>query len=251
MDITDKHTSPLQHSTPLFSDQGSSTIPNSVIQRKDDELSILLSLSNEIATVRTKNDLLQVLNIKLKELFPISGFGITLLNEDGQTHSPFIVDSDDHIRNDIDFKKVTGLKYSVEDGVYNTIVNQSEPVLLNVDEVVPTVETAAYVAFWKKLNVKLVIGNALAVAGRNIGCLILLPENESVENINDELMKGVCAALSVSVSNIKSNEEIIRREEEKTLLLAFSNEVAGLRTRNDFFAVINSQLKIISLRTIA
>ncbi len=243
MDITDKHISPPQHSTPLFSDQGSSTMPDSVITKKDNELSILLSLSNEIAAVRSKNDLLQVLNIKLKELFPITGFGITLLNEDGKTHSPFVVDSDDHIRNDIDFIKVIQLKYSVEDGVYNTIVTQSEPVLLNVDEVIPLVETAAYVAFWKKLNVKQVTGFALKVAGKNIGCLIFLLENNTPEKISNDLVKAVCSSVSAAVSNIRFNEEIKEREEEKLILLSLSNEIAAVRNKEDLAKVVNHKLR--------
>ncbi|MEO7523069.1 MAG: GAF domain-containing protein, partial [Ferruginibacter sp.] len=213
------------------------------IANREYQQTLLLSLSNEIASVRNKNDLLQVLNIKLKALFPIIGFGITLQNEDGVTHSPFVVDSDDPIKNDIDFEKVITLKYSIEDGVYDRIVQTSEPVLINVDDIKTRVQTAAYVAFWKKLNVRQVVGNGLGVAGKNMGCLIFLLQDSTTERIDHALMKGVCAAVSVAVSNVKSNEEIIKREEEKTMLLAFSHEVAGLRTRNDFFPVINSQLK--------
>ncbi|MEO5888957.1 MAG: sigma 54-interacting transcriptional regulator [Ferruginibacter sp.] len=218
-------------------------IADEEIANRKYEQTLLLSLSNEIAAVRNKNDLLQVLNIKLKELFPIIGFGITLQNEDGITHSPFVVDSDAPIRNDIDFQKVITLKYSIEDGVYNAIVKKSEPVLLNVDEVTPMVETAAYVAFWKKLHVKQVIGNALSTGGKNIGCLIFLLENNTSQKINRELMTGVCAAVSIGVSNIKSLEEIIKKDDEKKKLLSLSNEIAAVRNKEDLAKVINHQLR--------
>src|SRR5688572_7355085 len=133
-------------------------LANEEIAKREEEKSILLSLSYEIAIVRNKNELLDLLNIRLKELFPIKGFGITLLNENGETHSPFLVDVQDEIRNDVDFKKVTTQLYSVNDGVFNDIINAGEPVKLLVEELVVKPEAPAYVYFWEKMGIKEVVG---------------------------------------------------------------------------------------------
>jgi len=87
--------------------------------KREEEKSILLSLSNEIASVKSKKELANLLEAKLTGLFPISGFGITLLNDDHQTHSPFIVDAEKELKQDTDFKKVINLRYKVMDGVFN------------------------------------------------------------------------------------------------------------------------------------
>ncbi len=209
--------------------------------KKEHEQSVLLSLSIHIAKVRDKKDLLQLLNSQLRALFPIVGFGITLLSEDGKLHSPFVVDSDDRIRNNIDFERVTGLRYNTEDGVVNKILQAAEPLLLDVEAL--EVKKAAYVDFWKKMNILQVLGITLHVAHKPLGCLILLLNPHGSGTIRTDFFKTVSAQISVAVSNILANEDIVRREEEKTILLSLSNEIAALRNRNDLFYVVNNKLK--------
>ena len=209
--------------------------------KKEHEQFVLLALSINIAKVRDKKDLLQLLKTQLQALFPIVGFGITLLNEDGKSHSPFVVDSEDRIRNDADFKRVTGLQYSTEDGVFNKILRADEPLLLDVEAL--EVKKAAYVDFWKKMNIVQVLGITLHVADKPLGCLILLLDSHRSAAIRIDLLKTVSAQISVAVSNIIANEDIVRREEEKTTLLLLSNEIAALKNRNDLFHVVNTKLK--------
>jgi hypothetical protein len=131
--------------------------------------------------------LLQLLNTQLQALFPIVGFGITLLNEDGKLHSPFVVDSEDRIRNDVDFKRVTGLQYNTEDGVVNEILQAGEPLLLDVEAL--EVKKAAYVDFWKKMSIVQVLGIALHVADKPLGCLILLLDPHGSATIRIDFLK--------------------------------------------------------------
>ena len=218
-------------------------IANEEISKREEEKTILLSLSKEIAAVRNKNELLHLLNLKLKELFPITGFGITLINEDCKTHSPFVVDGDDVIRNDIDFKKVIAQRYSVDDGVFNVVTNADEPVTLQVEELAVLIEAPAYVDFWKKKGVKQVVGISVRVGQTNLGCFILLHDQHCTTNINSNLFKSVSAQISLAISNILANEEIVNREREKSILLSVSDEIAALRNRSDLLHVVNTKLK--------
>lgn len=218
-------------------------LANEEIAKREEEKSVLLSLSYKIAVVRNKNELLDLLNINLKELFPIKGFGITLLNENGETHSPFVVDVQDAIRNDVEFQNVTTQLYSVNDGVFNNIINAGEPVNLYVDELAAMPEAPAYVYFWEKMEIKEVIGTPIRIGETNLGCFILLRDHQSTNNINNSLLKGVCGQISVAISNILANEEIANREKEKSLLLSISHEIAALRSRSDLLNIVNTKLK--------
>jgi formate hydrogenlyase transcriptional activator len=95
---TNKHRKSFKDTPQAGATQILGTTTNRDARKEDHEQSILLSLSNNIAKVRDKKDLLQALNTHLIALFPIVGFGITLLNEEGKSHSPFVVDSEDRIR---------------------------------------------------------------------------------------------------------------------------------------------------------
>jgi formate hydrogenlyase transcriptional activator len=221
----------------------SNILANEEIVKREEAKIILLSLSLEIAAVKNKNELSQLLNTKLTELFPITGFGITLLNEDGKTHSPFVVDAQDELKSDADFKEVIVQKYSVNDGVFNHIINNDGPVELQVEKLAVMAEAPAYVNFWKKMGVMQVIGIPVKAGDNILGCFILLHDPSSNYNINNNLLKGVCAQISVAISNILANENIVRREAERELLLSLNLHIAGVQTSQELLNVINQKLK--------
>ena len=95
---------------------------------------ILLSLSDEIAALRNRNDLLQVVNTRLKDLFSIKEFGIAQINEDFKTYSAFVLDLEEELKSHEDFKKVTSDKYLLTDPVFSRIMDSDDPVLFNVSE---------------------------------------------------------------------------------------------------------------------
>ncbi|WP_255460377.1 sigma-54-dependent Fis family transcriptional regulator [Lacibacter sediminis] len=218
-------------------------IANEEIAKREEEKSTLISLTSRIAAVRNKNELLRLLNDKLIDLFPIRGFGITLINSNGITHSPFVVDVHDELKEGNDFKEAISLNYSISDGVFNVIISADDPVTLQVDELARMDEAPAYVEFWKKMDVKEVVGNPIRVGANNLGCFILLHDYKSSQKINSNLFKGVCAQVSIAISHIIANDEIAKREEEKTMLVSLSEEIAILNTRNDLLQIVNERVK--------
>jgi transcriptional regulator with GAF, ATPase, and Fis domain len=213
-------------------------LANEEIKTRESEKTILLSLSNEIATVRNKNDLFAVVNTKLKKLFSVSGFGIALISEDGKTHSPFLFGIEKEISGHPDFNSIISRKYSVEDSIFNLIIHSADPVILNVQELP---EGPAYVNFWKQLGILEIAGVALRVGDHDLGCLFFYTEGDEVNKISMNLLKGVCAQISIALSNILANEKITRQlaeisrykeqlEEEKLYL---QEEVSGGYTYTD------------------
>jgi formate hydrogenlyase transcriptional activator len=218
-------------------------LANEEIAKREEEKSVLLSVSYKIAAVRNRNELLDLLDSKLKELFPIKGFGITLLDENGRTHRPFVVHVHDEIRDESEFRKVTTQVYNVKDGVFDTIIDSSEPVTLYVEQLTAMAEAPAYVYYWEKLEIREVVGVSVRIGETNLGCFILLRDHERADTINTNLLKGVGAQISVAISNILSNEEIANREKEKSVLLSISDGIAALRNRSDLLQIVNTKLK--------
>ncbi len=103
-------------------------------------------------------------------------------------------------------------------------------------------ERPAYVDFWKKAGLTDVLCVALKAAGKNIGCVFLHTDAAAANTLNVNLLKGVCAQLSVAVSNILSNEEIVRREKEKSKLLLFSNAIVSVRDKKRLATILKEQL---------
>jgi formate hydrogenlyase transcriptional activator len=189
-------------------------LANEEIKNREDEKSILLSLSNEIAAVRNRDDFLYVVNTKLKELFSVQGFGIGLISEDGKTHSPFLIAVDNTIESNSDFKEVISQKYSVTDGVFDILMNSDEPVTFMVSDFQEGTGYPAYVNFWKELNIQTILGVRLQVSSVNLGCLFFHLDTILLNRLNKNLLKGVCSQISIALSNILANEKIARQLEQ-------------------------------------
>ena len=211
--LQDRHFKVLKGISYQLSIAVANVLANDEIQKREAEKSILLSLSNEIATVRNGNDLFQVVDNKLKELFAIEGFGIGLISEDGKTHTPFLIDLDDKIKSQANFKDIIAQKYSVTDGIFNLVVSSESPVLIKLAEL-PDEPLPKYANLWKEVGIKQITGVALKVGENLLGCLFFHRKELSASPVNNNLLKGVCAQISIALSNILANERIAKQLEE-------------------------------------
>ena len=178
------------------------------IKDREHEKSILLSLSNEIAAVRNKEDLFLAVNDKIKKLFSTKGFGISLINEDGKTHSPFLVGTEDRLKNHNDFEKVVSEKYSVNDGFFERVINSEDPVIFKIKELSADKTMPAYVKLLKELGINQMVGATLRTGKQNLGCLFFYLDSESTDGIRNKLLNSICSQISIALSNIVANEKI-------------------------------------------
>lgn len=215
---------------------------NEDIAEREEEKSILLSISGEIAALRNRDDLLKVVSKQLKVLFSIEDFGFLQINSD-DTYSPFFLDLKKTITSRPEFADAALRHNSVKDPVFTTMISSEDPVIFDVNQLCLAPDMPEYVHFWKKLGLRRVLGTALRVGGKNIGCAFLHIDANKSGKIKINLLKAVCAQISVAISNIRSNEEIVDREKEKSILLSLSEEFAALRNRNDLSRVVNTRIK--------
>src|SRR5471030_2535107 len=64
---------------------------NEEILEREKEKSILLSLSHDMAALRNKQDLLNIIQTKLTDYFDVDCFHISVINQDKQSHSVFLM----------------------------------------------------------------------------------------------------------------------------------------------------------------
>ena len=187
----------------------SNIIANEEIATREEEKSILLSLSDEIASLRNRNDLFRVVNDKIKKLFSVEQMGIAKINEDLETHSAFMIDMGDPVSNRDDFTEVTTKKYSVHDKAFADVIKSEDPVILDVDALALEKEVPEYVTFWKAVGFRKLLCLALKVGGNPVGTIFFnIPVNKIV-SVKNNLLKAVCAQLAVAVSNILANEQLL------------------------------------------
>ena len=215
-------------------------LANEEIAQRESEKSILLSLSHEIASLDNREDLFRVVNNSIKDLFSVKQFGITTIDEDGLTHSVFMIDLGPSISNPDECFKLSGLKYKITDKAITEVMASDEPVILDIDELVEESGASVYTEYWE---FKQFLCLSFKVGTKGIGCIFFNVDANTLDRSKNNLLKGVCAQLAVAVSNILADEEIAKREEEKTILLSLSNDIASLKNRSDLFQVVNNRIK--------
>ncbi|QNA45910.1 sigma-54-dependent Fis family transcriptional regulator [Lacibacter sediminis] len=221
----------------------SNILANEKIQKRDEEKTILLSLSNEFAALKNREDLSKVVNARIKVLFSLEEFGIAQIDESGETYSAFTLEFNERSKQIQDFASVISARYSVHDPICSQILQSEEPLLFDVEEIFNQPDMPAYVGFWKKSGFRFYLTMRLRVGGKNIGYIVFhLPYKEAVDP-KSILLRGICAQLAVAVSNILANEKILAREDEKARLLEFSNAMASARDKQTLAKILKTQLK--------
>ncbi|WP_348811357.1 sigma-54-dependent Fis family transcriptional regulator [Flavobacterium maritimum] len=233
----------------------SNVISNEEIEKKEREQSILLSLSNQMAMVKNKDELFEVINNRFKELFSLKSFGIILMNEDRKTHRAFLLGVSSRTQNSAGFKNIADKDYDINDGIFNKVLGSDSAVIFdiaNLEEPLPL-----YAQFWKKKRIQKIIGIELRVAENELGCLFVQPTEDFEINPVLDLLKGVSSQVAIALSNIISNEKIASQlkeilnykellENEKSYLL---EEVATGNKYSDIIGFGSEMQKVFHLLT--
>lgn len=212
---------------PQISSAVSNIIKNEELLNKEKEKSFLLEFSNDIAAVRTKQELASAIHAALSRLNPQGGFVIRRINEEDNTISPYIYD----LNKTDDQQLLTAFeksRFPINDGLQNRILNSSIPLLVNVQREIERGIGSSYLQLWKQLGFENFVGIRLRNGETNIGLLLL-----NIEEINIPLLQGICAQISIAMANIMANEQVTKTQDEQAFLLDFSNDITRARTKQD------------------
>jgi len=177
---------------------------NEEILCKEREKSFLLDFSHDIAAVRTKEDLEEAISSVLQRVLKIKLSMIRIIEEDGITLTPYMFDKTMFLAAEDTFRELVGKKITINEYLSSKVLNSNEPVIFNIAEEDRKGNSKPYLHLWKKVGLKNAYGAALRVGDKNFGTLWLL-----TDDINLTLLKGICAQISIAISNILANEKVL------------------------------------------
>ncbi|MDB5276556.1 MAG: family ATPase [Ferruginibacter sp.] len=221
----------------------SNILANEKIKSREQEKSRLLEFSNAIASVRDTEVLAKILKTQLRELFGIEDYVIHALSTDKRTHRPILFDPDAEFARHPDFLKLLEIDTDVNDGVFNTILASEELVIFNVQDWFRSDTPPTYAKAAASINLRQMAGVSIRHGQENIAIMNFKKDGISDINIQRPLFKSICSQIAIAVSNIMANKKILARNQEKELLLSFSNEIAAVQSRRDLFKVVNGKIK--------
>ncbi|MCF6404123.1 sigma 54-interacting transcriptional regulator [Chitinophaga filiformis] len=211
---------------------------NEEILERENEKSFLLDFSSDIAGVRSKEDLAEVVRKCLRKLKPQLGYVIRTINEDRSTMSAYIFDALNIPDDDDELQEIITTRFPIEDGLQNRVLNSEIPLFFSVNVEINKGNPSRYLQFWKRMGLRTMVGTALRTGDTKLGILWL-----GIEEINIPLLQGICAQTSVAMSNIMANEELLRKEREQSFLVDFSRNIAAVRTKEELKESISEVLR--------
>jgi formate hydrogenlyase transcriptional activator len=221
---------------PQLSSAVSNIIINEASDRKERINKVLLALSNDMVTVRNRVDLIRVINSTLKKLIDFSHNVMTVLDGKGETYQAFLADTDSKSKDYAKYTEAISVPYPVNDGIYDVAVAAGQPLVFDIRSL--DLVTAP---LWLRLN---------HAAGAREMLIRVLPEDNRHAFTEESLLivDRISSQLATAAKNITANEEILSKEREKSFLLDFSQDIAGVRTKEDLenaiFSVLQNVLNI-------
>ncbi len=188
------------------------------------ENSLLLSFSNDLASVRSQDELKVVIQHYFYTHFELKEYIITLSNDDGLTYRHFLHDLQEAPPQDEGFRIITGPGMPRDGAMTGAVLLSDEPVIFDIADVKKGKYSFPSESFWRKAGATQIRGMRLKVAGEDIGIIWTQPGR-----INNQLLMGLSAQIAVAISNVLAYEKIEKQlekityykqqlEEEKTYL---------------------------------
>jgi formate hydrogenlyase transcriptional activator len=208
------------------------------------EKEILLSLNNDIATVRNKKEILEKIQPKIKLLFNTDDIFICRLDRINETIAPFMRTAAVMRQNHPAYHRVLNGHFSIHDPFFTSILNERKPIIFSINEICNWPSPPEYILTSKAAGIAESLSMALFNGAEPTGIITLWAEkNGTFTARHKQLIQKVADLVSVVLANIAGNETIQQWEDENKILLLISNEIASIRSKEDLATILSATLK--------
>ncbi|WP_343689339.1 sigma 54-interacting transcriptional regulator [Chitinophaga sp.] len=174
----------------------------------------LLSLSNDIALIRDKDDFLRVLRERLREVIHFNDIVINVFGDDGKSLVPYLYYSEGRRKNHPAFQRSGHCKLG-EDQIFEAVMTAEQPIVFNVRKCLQAKSPPSYIPLFRETGIVEFAGIRLRTAAQDVGCLFLFSEQtRTFPEPVLQLIKGIAHLLSMVVANILANERIATQLKE-------------------------------------
>lgn len=201
--------------SPIKTQQDFPAAEQRLLERKSREHELLLTLAQAIAGARNRQDLLHIVTDQLLELFNARYYTLCLINEDGQTHSPFLHTESGSIRTRTGESPIIHERHPIEDGIFDIALATEKPLVLSLQNLMKRGKTPPYIVHWFNAGIREMMVVRVCNGENAIGLFYLYAASENTFNPDQYLLlTGISGLLGTGISNILANEKISFQLEE-------------------------------------
>ncbi|WP_194777648.1 sigma-54-dependent Fis family transcriptional regulator [Pararhodonellum marinum] len=247
LNFTKHQTIPIEKETLLLAlaDRIASSLANILtkeeILESEKEKSVLLSLSESIATIRDTNELWKVMIEKVKPILGFKASVSTIYSPDYSKYCYYLFSSD-VVSNELpeNLKKLFHVYVPIKDTSDEWVLQQGDVCTLTLEEKKPLARSnPESIEILRTAGIEFNLYIKLKVGGKIIG--VQHYHFESRENIAEKtisLARSITDLIAIALANILANEEILKREIEKSRLLKISGAISRISNKQDLLKVI-------------
>ncbi|HEV2479497.1 MAG TPA: sigma 54-interacting transcriptional regulator [Puia sp.] len=224
----------------------------------EQERKMLLDLGNDITSVRDKNDLLRLFSSRIKSQWYFTHTIVTLIDHKDETYTPFLLDNENSpIRGHALYPQLVNSRFPLNEPFIQAVLNADEPISFMLADIMDKPQSPPFLKVNYQHGVREILMTKLIKEGKPMGFIHLYTDRPGSFTMEfRSLIKGVAPQLSSAVSNIITNEEMLKTQEEQAFLLNFSRDITQVRTRDQLqeaiFRVLDKTLhtKLAMIRVI-
>lgn len=215
------------------------------IEKREREKALLLSLSEDMATIRDQNDLFRVVTDKIKPLIQFDDAVVFIADANRDRY--YLLFFNNELPNRTENSFFNELIFSdlrLSGSVEEWIISHKEPLIISTDQFVERYPEAPGIRLMQAVGIQDSLVGVLRNGGTTLGSLHLHSETANFfKPAQLPLFKSILDQVAVAVANILANEEILVREQEKSILLSFSKDIATVKNKLDLWRVIMGKIR--------
>jgi formate hydrogenlyase transcriptional activator len=188
-----------------------------LLKQKEQEQSLLLSLNGRIAAARTRNDLWELVSHELLHAFNAKYYTLCLVNEDGETHTPFL-HSRERISSLTDESPIIHSKHPVVDGIFDITLKEKQPQVHDLRKLLQRKNVPPYIVHWFNAGIAEML--TVKIDGQSVkGVLYFYTAKKGTFSTDQfSLLNGVANQLTIAIANILANEQLAKSLKDLELL---------------------------------
>lgn len=220
---------------------------NEEVLQREKEKALLYKIASAIANVKERNSLMKLILNEIKDIFQFYDVGLAIIDSNGSTATdwstltPEISPSDNNYEINANQLYKLPFKDSLFERLVYQVQSEGHPLIIKFDErlveenpdLKDLLELEIRNGYKECLFTYLKAGNEI-LGSFNINSL----DDNFFSQKDFHLFQAVADLVAVAVANILANEEITRREAEKSGLLKISEAISKIQSKGQLLNVI-------------
>lgn len=211
----------------------------------EQERKILADLGNDITRVRDKNDLIVLFKKRIKGLFYFTHTIVTLIDHKDETYVPFLLDNDGSpIRSHQRYQEMITGRFALNEPFIQSVLHTDGPISFMLEDIMDEPASPSFLRVNYEKGVREILMTRLMKEEKPFGFIHIYTDQPG--SFTDEfrsVIKGITPQLSSAVSNIIKNEELQKKEQEKSFLLDFSSQIASVRSKEQLAKAVRAAIR--------